>query len=346
MEDSHCLKDWRVTRDENSTIVSYCPEGHANSIDSLKYSFQGKIVNGISYPPWCSQQRWDYLNDIVQYRKGDIIIDSFPKSGTTWVEQCVLLMLSNANLRLINPRNKNTYSSDSSFGKIWLEACISQDPQVAQRIGSEAIPLCLDDFDRMSSPRVIKSHAPCQNVLGVKYNEQNGLDSIPKFIVISRNPFDTCVSGYYHAFNPFAAGWPFSAWAAAWISGYTPHGSWCEWVNKWYQESKIHPDQVLWVQFESLMLKGQDELSRIASFLGVDCSPEIIAKISELSSFDAMKTQSSLNGELPAKHLRKGMIGDWRNHFSESLYVEFLSVIKEKLNPEISYVIDSDGKTL
>lgn len=89
-------------------------------------------VKGITCPRTISERKWLQLNAAVKYHSGDILIVSYPKSGTTWLEQCVLLLLHRGDSSLLNPCHKNTYSpyAPGSAGKIWLEACIDQDSEV------------------------------------------------------------------------------------------------------------------------------------------------------------------------------------------------------------------------
>lgn len=50
-------------------------------------------------------------------------------------------------------------------------------------------------------------------------NENTDIQKDVKIIVISRNPLDSCVSSFYHAFNPYKCGWSFEAWAALFYKG-------------------------------------------------------------------------------------------------------------------------------
>jgi len=56
-----------------------------------------------------------------------------------------------------------------------------------------------------------------------------------KFVVVVRSPNDVCTSAYYHAWSPAKSGWPFEAWATAWLAGATPSGSWVNWHAGWRQ---------------------------------------------------------------------------------------------------------------
>ena len=153
-----------------------------------------------------------------------------------------------------------------------------------------------------------------------------------KVIVVSRNPLDACVSAYYHAWNPAKSGWPFSAWAAAWLSGNVPHGSWFDWVRRWHGQSQLYPDRVLWLQYEDLKHSSSETVKRIADFIGVESDPELIRLAVEKSSFDSMCEQAQQKGGDKLSHLRKGVAGDWCNHFSEELAEDFFTYYREQLS--------------
>jgi sulfotransferase len=292
-------------------------------------------VKGITCPPVCNEERWLNLNENIRYKTGDVIVCSYPKSGTTWIEQVVLLLQHGGDATLLNPANKNVYSpsSSSAVGKIWPEACIEQAPGAAVA-GQEFARISWEDFDSAPSPRLIKSHAPSKLLLGMSESEDSPIIPGVKVILVSRNPLDSCVSRYYHAFNPYKCGWTFDAWAAVWLSGNTTYGSWFDWVKHWHKRAKTNEDRILWLQYEEMKLDPAGQIRRIAEFLGVqqnNMTPDLTEKVLHGSSFASMKEQSSSKGGDFNQHLRKGMTGDWRNHFSDGMKDLFL----EKYHAEL-----------
>ena len=52
------------------------------------------------------------------------------------------------------------------------------------------------------------------------------------------------MSSYYHAGNPHEKGFPFDAWAFAWLNGLFEHGRWSDHVAGWRAEALNNPSQV------------------------------------------------------------------------------------------------------
>ncbi len=126
-------------------------------------------MKDVAYPLYTNPDRWSILNSVIEYRAGDIIIASYPKCGTTWTEQCILLLLNDGYPDRLNPATKNVYVPNlpDKTGKIWLEAALMQDdPVFAQLMGSQANPISLQEFEEMPDRRVIKTHAPINLLLG------------------------------------------------------------------------------------------------------------------------------------------------------------------------------------
>lgn len=291
---------------------------------SVSHSHPHRIVRGVTNLTSLTEERFDYIDKHVKYRKGDIIITSYPKCGTTWAEQVVLLLLNGGHKERLNPSHKNVYRLDlKAPGKLWPEAVINQDPKEQECSGLEFAPMTIEEFDEAPDRRVIKSHARYEQLIGC---EGQGLAKTPdgvKVLIVSRNPLDACVSSFYHAFNPSKRGWAFDAWAAVFLSGKIMFGSYFEWVRGWWEGLQAHPDKGLWLQYEHMQEDARREIVRIAEYLEIPATDEEIDRVLLYSSFDSMKEQAKEKGGDFNEHLRKGKSGDWRNHFSPELVEQF-----------------------
>ena len=142
-----------------------------------------------------------WLQAYVQYRPEDVVIATYPKCGTTLMEQIVLLLLNGGHSDALDPLTKNAANMHERPGKVWPEACLvpsgsslKYPPGRPQK--DEMVALELNRFDALPSPRVVKTHANVSRLLG---RSTDGLPAAARYIVVSRNPLDACTSCYYHA---------------------------------------------------------------------------------------------------------------------------------------------------
>lgn len=317
----------------------------AETAEELKFVHHVDRVNGVPHTRFCGQSRWEHLDKNIHYKPDDIVIASYPKCGTTWSEQCVLLLLNHGDASKLNPATKNTYLAGSDLqGKVWPEACLDQ--KAESTMGPEATPLSFEDFAAIPFRRVIKSHATPALLLGC---DKQGVDRLPptvKVLVVTRNPMDACVSSYYHAFNPFKSGWPFDAWASVWLDGLVSFGGWFPWVKDWLRDCRAHPERCLWIQYEDLQKNPHQTVRTVAEFIGVEADAATIDKVVQLSSFDSMKTQAESKGGDTMGHLRQGKSGAWRSHFDAALAQKFVDAYtKEMVGQGITYDL-GDGMVL
>ncbi|KAH7941138.1 hypothetical protein HPB49_010332 [Dermacentor silvarum] len=96
-------------------------------------------------------------------KPGDVFVVSFPKSGSTWMQQIVYAI----------------YHDGSKAES--LRDFLQKSP-VLELVGLEAV-------QNMPRPGAIKTHLPFNRV---PYSPQ------AKYIFVARNPYDCCVSFYYH----------------------------------------------------------------------------------------------------------------------------------------------------
>ena len=204
-------------------------------------------------------------------------------------------------------------------GKYWVEKVAAVPGAGDGRGGELRMPLA--KFASLPAPRVVKTHAPSEVFLGTDVATGALVPGL-RIVYVTRDARDACVSAYYHAASPFKLGWPFAAWAKAWASGLFEHGTIWDHRRGWRARARESPDQVLWLRYEDVLADPEREISRVAAFVGVDATPELMHKVNALSNFDAMKQKA---GKM-AYFYRKGSAGDAKGHFDETLGAEFLAI--------------------
>jgi len=315
----------------------------------------------------------NWLRANVKYRASDVVVATYPKCGTTLMEQIVLLLLNGGTADALDPLSKNAANLHGGIGKVWPEACVMPDddcgrPPPGRPPKEEMEPLALSAFDALASPRLIKTHAPVSRLLG---GAVDGVPAPARYVVVSRNPLDACVSCFYHAWNPHKNGWPFEAFAEAWLAGWGngAFGSWVDFHLGWHAVSQRHGEGlpssdghgrgrgVLWVHYEDLVREPTAQIRRISAFLGLSTEAQLIERVVRGSSFDTMKAAAvkaeqkggrgtDKVGGMTSAHLRKGGVGDWRKHFSPALAARFREHLSARLQGSGLTFDIGDGEVL
>ena len=115
----------------------------------------------------------------------------------------------------------------------------------------------------------------------------------------------------------------------------------------YYQLWKEHPDKVLFLRYEDMKMAPREHVVKVAEFLGKQLTDEMIDRIDQETSFDSMKDNKACNytwkhqdSTLPP-HIRKGVVGDWKNHFTdEKLLQDFEHYIHSNLPKELIFETD------
>jgi hypothetical protein len=87
------------------------------------------------------------------------------------------------------------------------------------------------------------------------------------------------------------------------------------------------------MQYEEMKKDPFGETQRLARHLGIPKADddEFISEVVELASFDAMTNSAKAKGGDVLGHLRKGVVGDWKNHFSPELFELFKSKVEREM---------------
>ncbi|KAM4018869.1 sulfotransferase 1 family member D1-like [Anomaloglossus baeobatrachus] len=255
------------------------------------------VVEGMALAEDIARE-WEQIQSF-QARDGDVLLDTYPKSGTTWMQEIIDLIMHNG------------------------------DEQICRRAAIyERIPFIellhlmkpgLDEVNVMPSPRILKSHLPV-NLVPPSFWKHNC-----KVIYVARNPRDTATS-YYHfdkilQFHPHPNSW--ENYLERFMKGDVGWGSWYDHVRGfWEQKEKLN---VLYIFFEDIKKTPLQQIQKVARFLGKDLPDETLARIVQLSSFEHMKDNPMANysgfpeeilDQSQAGFMRKGKVGDWKTLFT------------------------------
>uniref|UniRef100_A0A8V0XYL6 Sulfotransferase n=1 Tax=Gallus gallus TaxID=9031 RepID=A0A8V0XYL6_CHICK len=140
-----------------------------------------------------------------------------------------------------------------------------------------------------------------------------------EILLLLRNPKDTAVS-YYHFYNNMPVLPSFATWDeyfAAFMSGKLAWGSYFDHLMEWNRY--IDHERMMMISYEELKENPVLGMKKIAAFFGFSLSEEEFSRIAKKTSFQAMKEKSKeTHGKFGDILFRKGVVGSWRDLFSEA----------------------------
>ena len=245
----------------------------------------------VTFPPFVTQKDLDLIQEKFVVRDSDIFVVAYPKSGTTWMEQIVHLMLNNG------------IQGDKVLSEAvpWVEGINRYD-------GFEKL------LEQQSNPRRFHSHLPYHLMPGVKLSRA-------KYIYVARNPKDNAISFYFHSCSKLGYDGTWDQFFNLYVQGKVGYGSFFDHVLDWWKASQ-NSDNILFLKYEDLKRDLRQAVQTVADFLELELDRDLREAIVAQSSFESMAANPKANldwvpqrPQFP-KHMRKGVIGDWRNHFS------------------------------
>ncbi|XP_055996318.1 sulfotransferase 1E1-like [Ostrea edulis] len=278
--------------------------------------FDGMVLP--PFPPLLedAKKRFEEMRNL-ECRKDDVILATYPKSGTHWVWEIVCMLL----------KSKAEYSKETK-----------------EFLFLEAIP-DISLVDNIPSPRPLNTHVPYRWL--PKQHIENG----GKIIHVLRNPKDVAVSLYHHLANANELGEDpdfktFCEYIMDKESGKVM-GGWFAYEKEFKQaEANDTCSAIFTVQYESLKKNPIQEIKRLAKYLDVDVKDEVVAVIADKCSFKKLKEAnatlkdhsnvSKLHPKVEAEQIalklyRKGEIGDWKNHFTVAMNEQFDAMFNEEM---------------
>ncbi|KAK7314114.1 hypothetical protein VNO77_39326 [Canavalia gladiata] len=311
-------RDEKQANEEDKLIVSLPKE--RGWVSPYLYLFQGF---------WCPST---HIQGVFNFQKNfdakdsDVIIASFPKSGTTWLKALTFAIVNHKRFPL---ENHPLLTSNPHQLVPFVELIFRGD-----------IHELISHLSTMNKPRLFGTHIPFPS-LPMSIKESNC-----KIVYIYRNPFDTFISSWSFFNNIRPKSLPTLTIEEAFemyckgIIGFGP--SWDHMLGYW-KESLATPNKILFLKYEDLREDTNFHVKRIAEFLGCPFTEEeessgMVENIINLCSFEKMKNLEVnkfgiVGGSIEKKYLfRKAEIGDWVNYFSPSMVEKLSKIIENKLS--------------
>ncbi|XP_019385138.1 PREDICTED: sulfotransferase 1C1-like [Crocodylus porosus] len=252
-------------------------------------------------------------------RPDDLLIATYAKAGTTWIQEIVDMIQQDGDLEKC--KRDTTYKRQPFIE--W---------SLPEYFGP--IPSGLELAEVMPSPRTLKTHLPAQ-LVPPSFWDQNC-----KVIYVARNAKDNLVSYYhFHRMNkmmPEPGTW--EEFVEKFMDGKVLWGSWYDHVKGWWEAKDKH--HILYLFYEDMKENPKHEIQKVVHFLEKDLKKEVLEKIVKHTAFENMKNNPMANytkefegimNHSISPFMRKGTIGDWKNHFTVAQNEKFDQDYKKKM---------------
>lgn len=272
------------------------PEGrHLTKIHKYK---------GVTFSGFTPKEFLEVIPD-VEIREDDILIASYPKSGTHWIWETALLILANG--------DKEEIDRGSMIATPLEFVCIPDINAPTYKV-----------FEQAKSPRVVLTHLPWQFLPKQVTEQKKG-----KILYIVRNPKDIIASAsrFFHAQSGEEKDekmWQFIL--KNFCEGELSSGDWHDHVSGYLKHKEN--ENVFITTYEEMKLNFSSVAESMAKFLGKDLDEEALRKVTEHATVKGMKKsyddieKNQPKGAFITKamgnnsFIRKGVIGSWKNMFT------------------------------
>ncbi|KAG2303037.1 hypothetical protein Bca4012_061391 [Brassica carinata] len=312
----------------NADSVSQECENLISSLPSEKDSTGKTLYN--------YQGSWYYPNTIqsilnfqkyFEARDTDIILASFPKSGTTWLKALAFAVV-----------HRNKYAAN-----LVSHPLLSDNPHNLVRFLEADLYVNNQrpDLKELSSPRLFATHMPFQTL------HESLRDSPCKVVYVCRDIKDALVSRWHFIRKLVKkeylySNYPVEEMVEKFIKGAYSFGPFQDQVLSYLKESLVNSNPLLFMRYEEMIEKPEAQVMRLADFLGCSFTEEEkksgtvenileLCSLSNLSNLEVNKTGTSTCGIAHHAFFRKGGVGDWKNHLTDDMAIKLDEMVEKKL---------------
>lgn len=274
--------------------------------------------------------------DKLRYRSDDIILTMFPKSGSTWLSECIYLIV-----------NQYKYEMASK------ESIELRFPQIDSP-SHDVFDLILEQYNNVNQRRMIKASIPPNLLIDHEANTNGVAKTRPKIISIFRNPRDVLVSFFHHCktVKHYDLDFSFTEFFYTFITGMVPCGPIWLMYNEAYKYHVENPTTSLIVFYEDMKSDLRSQIKRICQFLNKPEPPTEDGWFQLLDHLSVGRmrqnptinrhdwTQLGLRNPNGFEFVRKGQVNDWKNFFNEEQSILFDQEVTQKLLPELRQIYE------
>ncbi|CAH0406364.1 unnamed protein product [Chilo suppressalis] len=256
-------------------------------------------------------------------RPDDIWVTTYPKSGTTLLQELVWLVANNfdyAKAEAIPLVKRFPFIEFAMFlNSEKARTVLERDAKNKAML--KAINEVIDQVSSMQSQRYIKSHLPLSLL-------PPALLDTCRVMHVARDPRDVVVSYYHH--NEFIQSRGYSGnFKQFWNLFIQNRLDWTPYFEnvKEAWEKRNHPN-MLFLFYEDILQDIPATIKRVAAFLGKTVTDEQLSRLSNHLSFDNFKKNKSVNMDAlkdfvfvnkDKSFIRKGKAGGWHDYFDEEM---------------------------
>jgi hypothetical protein len=243
----------------------------------------------------------------TRYPQPILFIAGLPKSGSTWIEKMV--------------------ASYAGYHEYLLPAIAKHELATG---GSHDFEMPIGMFDNMREMLVLTKMHCHGSVNNVKILE----DAKINYVLLHRDLRDVAVSYHFYVHNtPWhpehkrhhnkSVQEGLSVFAIRMLPAYI------KWVHSW--KNNANPEHSIQLRYEDMLADPIAGMTNVATLFELDNSIETITAIVEKHSFKNMSGGRSSGESSITSFARKGVSGDWKNHFTPELREQYGRLLSDFL---------------
>lgn len=279
--------------------------------------------NGFWFPGSDNLRRTLKVVENFKPQSRDVILSSFPKTGTTWLKSLLYSITHSSSLESLNDNHPHLL-----VPSLELLVFAANQPDTA------AVPASPENE---TGTRIFNTHIPYQ----VLSDALNSSDC--KVVYVTRNPKDTVVSLFHYVKKSKKfeeSPWTMEEAVDQFCKGVIPYGPYYEHVLGYRKESLENPQKVFFVTYEELKEDPNAHVKRLAEFLGFPVGKKVVEEIVRRCSFGEL-SNTAVNKSadmftwlgLPNNSFfRKGEVGDYANFLTPEMIQRIDAITMDKFH--------------